>query len=64
MPDMFAGNPYLPPEGRARVEIDRMLGEAGWTVQDARAVNLSASRGVAVREFVMKPPYGRGPRPR
>jgi type I restriction enzyme R subunit len=36
-----------------------MLEEAGWAVQDARAVNLAASRGVAVREFVMKPPHGR-----
>ena len=36
-----------------------MLGAAGWAVQDARAVNLAASRGVAVREFVLKPPHGR-----
>ena len=32
---------------------------AGWAVQDANAVNLAASRGVAVREFVMKRPHGR-----
>ena len=50
---------YLTPEARARVEIDRMLAAAGWAVQDARAVNLAAARGVAVREFVMKPPHGR-----
>jgi type I restriction enzyme R subunit len=50
---------YLTPEARARVEIDRMLNAAGWTVQAANAVNLSASQGVAVREFVMKPPHGR-----
>jgi type I restriction enzyme, R subunit len=36
-----------------------MLAAAGWAVQDARAVNLSAAQGVAVREFVMKPPHGR-----
>ncbi len=36
-----------------------MLVAAGWAVQDARRVNLAASRGVAVREFVMKPPHGR-----
>jgi type I restriction enzyme R subunit len=36
-----------------------MLGAAGWAVQDARAVNLGASRGVAVREFVMRRPHGR-----
>ena len=50
---------YLTPEARARVEIDRMLEAAGWAVQDARAVNLAAGRGVAVREFVMRPPHGR-----
>jgi type I restriction enzyme R subunit len=50
---------YLTPEARARVEIDRMLGAAGWAVQDAVRVNLSQARGVAVREFVMKPPHGR-----
>lgn len=47
------------PEARARVEIDRMLDAAGWAVQNAAAVNLAASRGVAVREFVLKPPHGR-----
>jgi type I site-specific restriction endonuclease len=36
-----------------------MLDAAGWAVQDAGLVNLAASRGVAVREFVMKPPHGR-----
>ena len=36
-----------------------MLEAAGWAVQQPRAVNLAASRGVAVREFVMKPPHGR-----
>ncbi len=50
---------YLTPEAKARVEIDRMLAASGWAVQDPRAVNLSAAHGVAVREFVMKPPHGR-----
>ncbi len=50
---------YLTPEARARVEIDRMLAAAGWAVQDAAGANLAASRGVAVREFVLKPPHGR-----
>ncbi|MBA2425078.1 MAG: restriction endonuclease subunit R, partial [Actinobacteria bacterium] len=36
-----------------------MLAAAGWAVQDARAVNLSAGRGVAVRKFVLKSPHGR-----
>jgi type I restriction enzyme R subunit len=50
---------YLTPEAKARVEIDRMLADAGWAVQDASRANLSAARGVAVREFVMEPPHGR-----
>ena len=50
---------YLTPEARARVEIDRKLEAAGWAVQNASRVNLSAARGVAVREFVMTSPHGR-----
>ncbi|WP_217915056.1 type I restriction-modification enzyme R subunit C-terminal domain-containing protein [Miltoncostaea marina] len=50
---------YLTPEARARVEIDRMLDAAGWVVQDYSRADLSAGRGVAVREFVMAPPHGR-----
>ena len=41
------------------MQIDQMLEAAGWAVQDPRAVNLAAARGVAVREFVMKRPHGR-----
>ena len=50
---------YLTPEAKARLDIDRKLVAAGWVVQEARAVNLRAGRGVAVREFRMKPPHGR-----
>lgn len=46
------------PEQEAREEIDRLLRLAGWVVQDRREVNLSAGRGVAVREFLMKPGFG------
>jgi hypothetical protein len=42
---------YLAPEAAARLRIDEMLAAARWTVQSAGAVNLSAGRGVAVREF-------------
>jgi hypothetical protein len=49
----------LSPEAKARVETDRMLAAAGWAVQAAGRVNLAASRGVAVREFVLKRPHGR-----
>ncbi len=50
---------YLTPEAQARIEIDEMLGLAGWAVQDADKVNLAAGRGVAVREFVLAPGHGR-----
>ena len=49
----------LPAEARARLLIDRQLGEAGWAVQDKKAMNLFASRGVAVREVTLKPGHGR-----
>src|SRR5574341_2233260 len=41
-------------EDQARENIDRLLSHAGWAVQDKSAVNLSASRGVAVRELSFK----------
>lgn len=59
MSDGPGAEDYLTPEARARVAIDRMLVAAGWAVQNYSAVNLTASKGVAVREFVMKPPHGR-----
>ncbi|MGW0059081.1 DEAD/DEAH box helicase family protein [Streptosporangium sandarakinum] len=39
-------------EAQARREIDRMLREAGWIVQDLAQLNPLAGTGVAVREFV------------
>jgi len=36
-----------------------MLDAAGWAVQNARHVNLAASQGVAVREFILDRPHGR-----
>ncbi len=50
---------YLTAEARARVEIDRQLEACGWVVQDRSALNLYASLGVAVREFVMATGHGR-----
>jgi type I restriction enzyme, R subunit len=41
------------PEDRARENIDAMLAEAGWIVQDRQRLNLSAGRGVALRYFAM-----------
>ena len=46
------------PEAQARINIDRMLEQAGWQVQDRDAMNLYAGPGVAVREFVLKPGHG------
>jgi len=39
------------PEQLARIQIDAQLSAAGWTVQSIGELNLSASRGVAVREM-------------
>ncbi|MDY0091766.1 MAG: DEAD/DEAH box helicase family protein [Candidatus Vecturithrix sp.] len=39
------------PEEQARENIDRQLTEAGWLIQDRKAMNLSAGTGVAVREM-------------
>ena len=46
------------PEQQARENIDRLLIQAGWAVQNADAVNLYESAGVAVREFSLKPGHG------
>ena len=39
------------PEEQARVEIDKKLEQSGWVIQDMSKLNISASLGVAVREF-------------
>ncbi|MCY2953282.1 MAG: hypothetical protein NTU53_15080 [Planctomycetota bacterium] len=44
----------LTPEQNARQKIDRHLQQCGWVLQDYRALNISASPGVAVREFPLK----------
>ena len=49
----------LAAEARARVLIDRQLTEAGWSVQDKKAMNLFAGQGIAVREVTLKPGHGR-----
>ena len=40
----------MTPEALARESIDRKLAQAGWVVQDMKALNLGAATGVAVRE--------------
>jgi type I restriction enzyme R subunit len=46
--------PALSPEKRAREQIDAFLAASGWVVQDYRNVDLSAGRGVALREVPLK----------
>ena len=48
----------ITPEDRARQNIDKLLCDAGWIVQDKRVANLSAGKGVAVREFPLKSGHG------
>jgi type I restriction enzyme, R subunit len=50
---------YLAREAKARKAIDKQLLAAGWAVQSQNALNLSASAGVAVREFTLEKPHGR-----
>jgi len=44
----------MTPEEKARQKIDELLKSCGWTLQDKAQVNLSAARGVAVREAALK----------
>ncbi len=46
------------PEQRARQGIDDALIASGWLVQDRDDMDLTAGRGIAVREFSMKSGFG------
>ena len=48
----------MTPEEQARLNIDKLLEQAGWSVQNADSINLYAGRGVAVREFPLKSGHG------
>ena len=41
----------MTPEAKARVNIDKMLADAGYVLQDMRDFNRTAATGVAVREY-------------
>ena len=41
----------MTPEEKARLVIDQKLKQSGWVIQDMSQLNLSASLGIAVREF-------------
>ena len=42
------------PEELAREKIDKLLTDCGWTLQNRSTINLSASRGIALREALLK----------
>lgn len=44
----------MTPEAQARQQIDAMLIASGWVVQDFKAVDFSAGRGIALREVPLK----------
>jgi type I restriction enzyme R subunit len=46
------------PEDQARENIDRMLASAGWEVRNLSEANISASRGLAIRNFPLKSGHG------
>ncbi|MBI3695903.1 MAG: DEAD/DEAH box helicase family protein, partial [Acidobacteria bacterium] len=48
----------MKPEQQSRSTIDELLQQAGWAVQDRSAANITAGRGVAIREFPLQPGYG------
>ena len=42
------------PEELAREKIDALLQQCGWILQDRNTINLSAGRGIAIREALLK----------
>src|SRR6266481_5711802 len=44
----------MPPEEKARQEIDAMLIASGWVIQNYQALNLGAGKGIALREVPLK----------
>jgi type I restriction enzyme, R subunit len=48
----------MDPEQRAREKIYRLLGQAGWIIQNRSETYLQAARGVAIRESPLKQGHG------
>ena len=44
----------MTPEQKAREQIDKVLLSCGWVIQDYKAVDFSAGRGIALREVPLK----------
>ncbi len=51
------------PKAQARRAIDAQLEDAGWRVRDMADIDLAAGKGVAVREFPLKPGFGKADYP-
>jgi hypothetical protein len=50
-PKMTSATKNQNPEQIARDEIDKRLSEAGWIVQDKKAIDFNAGQGIAIREY-------------
>jgi hypothetical protein len=50
----------MKPEEKARKKIDKLLGAAGWIVQEYRELNLGVGLGVAVGDFPLKTGFAKG----
>jgi type I restriction enzyme R subunit len=44
----------MTPEEKARQQIDLLLQQSGWIIQDRSRINLSADPGVAIRKALLK----------
>jgi len=51
---LFGWDIMIAPEAQARQNIDTQLSACGWVIQDRKDLNLSAERGVAVREYPLE----------
>jgi len=48
----------MTPEAKARVEIDKLLVQAGWHVCGMTGCDIHAAQGVAIREFPLNAGFG------
>jgi hypothetical protein len=48
----------MTPEAKARIDIDKLLAQAGWHVCGMGDFNIHAAQGVAIREFPLNPGFG------
>jgi type I restriction enzyme R subunit len=48
----------MTPEAKARIDIDKLLAQAGWQVCGMGDFNIHVAQGVAIREFPLNPGFG------